>query len=888
MTPMSGRQALESVRPVLLTCAAEIVIAAALLVPLRAAAEVRLDLSAGFDNNYRPGCWTPLIVRVSNAPSNTHAQIQVQVRSRMSGAVTYMQSVNLHAGTADQFTAYYQHPDSAESPEITAQLIVDGRSVAEKKLEGSVALPDGQPAVIGLTQDQSGLNFLTQLDVGITHRPIPGSTNAYNNGFNNGTRTTNPFQNPGGIAPPRNPTRVLYPRVTTLPASPFAYRAIDAVVLGDVPLDSFNEEQWAALTTWVNDGGILIVSGGSDVNRARNAMLAPLLPVQVTGAKQVRSLPSLAEVYGIAPNLTSASVLVGKPTQDSTLLCQDGGRPTVSLRHVGNGTVVFTSFDLLAPEFRAWQGQRKFWQDIMERGSATLAVTRAMRAAMEPARSQPWFGGQSDNNSRTLTDALAGVQSVEAPPFQMIGLFLLAYIIFLVPVNYLLLKRWDKKELAWITAPVIILVFSVGAYAQGYRIKGGQLYLRSCSVIEGAVGSQAYDAYTFASIFSPRQDRYTLSVADSNACPSEIVEGGGFQSSVGDLRIDRSQRTSVKDALVNMWDHRSFGFGAHADLGGSISASVEQPNARQGRIHVANGTSHTLTDCAVSFRGNQALLGELKPGQGKTVSLSFEGNNVNGMSVLSSGAPRGIKNEFAVKQALAAILSSIQTIDPATGQNTGPLILSGWFNDDVTGLRLETDQPKTANVNLLVVHLPTPAGYAATPRPVIGAPITGSGGGFGFVPQVPRLQGRPPSPVQPPIQGGIQPQTANDYNNLAYTYANQGRLDLALQAANQALTLAPQDGNILDSVAEMHQRRKEYRQAAGFYALAVSRQPNGGITETHEKYGETLLALGDRANAVRHLRTAAQDMRSPYGARAVQQLQRLGISAPSRGGSMTF
>ena len=247
------------------------------------------------------------------------------------------------------------------------------------------------------------------------------------------------------------------------------------------------------------------------------------------------------------------------------------------------------------------------------------------------------------------------------------------------------------------------------------------------------------------------------------------------------------------------------------------------------------------------------------------------------MSVIAGGSAGGQRNEAAIKNALAEILSAFQTMDPGTGQNAGPLVLSGWFYDDVTGVRLENEQPKTANINLLVVHLPTPGGYEVAPRPVLGTPMSGSGGGFGMIRRGPTFPAQPGMPVPGPVRAAPRPMTANDYNALAYTYANQGKLDLALNAARNALRMAPQDGNILDSVAEMHQRRKEYRQAASYYALAISHQPNGGMTETHEKYGETLIALGDRANGIRHLQSAAADTSSRYGVLARQQLQKLGV-----------
>ncbi len=853
------------------------------LLPTAARADLKLDLSAGFDGNYRPGAWTLLTVKVSNAPSTTSAQLQVQVRSRLSGTTTYTQTVNLHSGSAtDQYTAYYLQPDSGDSPEISVQLFANGRVVADKKLEGSIPIADGQPAVLGLTQDQSGLNFLSQVDLGITHRTGSEASNPYNQNGNQ----PNPFPNPGSVARSRNPTRVIYPRASALPSSSFGYEAMDAVVLGDLPLDTLTEDQWSALVGWVKDGGMLIISGGADVNRARSKMLADILPLKVTGVRQARSLPSLAELYGRSPNITASPLLTGTMASDSNSICRDGGQPTLSVRHVGNGKVFLTSFDLLAPEFRAWPGQANLWQDLMQRGTRTVRITRLVKAAAQPVRFQSWMNSSS-GNSRMLTDALAGIQSVEAPPFQYIGLFLLAYIIFLVPVNYLLLKRWDKKELAWITAPIIILVFSIGAYAQGYRIKGGQLYLRSCSVVEGAANTEGFAAYTVASIFSPRQDRYTLSVADLYALPEEVLEGGGFQQAAGDLVIDRGQKTSIQNALVNMWDHRNFAFQSHVSLGGSITASLEQKGGQSARVNISNGTKYALNECAISFRGSQTIIGTIHPGEAKSANIALNGNNPAGITVVSAGTPGAPAAETAIKQALAGIAGSVAIVDPVVGQNGlvgSPLVLTGWFNDDVTGLALDSDQAKTTNVNLLVVHLPTPSGYDSPVGPGTGRPLPGSGGGFNMAPPVYR------PPVRAPMIA--QPQNASYYNDLAYNYASRGALDLALQAANQALSLAPQDGNILDTVAEMHQRKREYRQAAQFYALAVSRQPNGGGTETHEKYGETLLALGDRANGIRHLQRAAADTRSPYGARARQALQRAGAGAAGRvgnpGGSQTF
>lgn len=859
-----------SVRPRFVVCLLALLAGASILSsPLRA--QVKLDLTPGFDNNYRANSWTPLTVKIANPSVNGAAQLQVVVRSQYGGTRNYSLPIRLQPGTnSEQHTLYYFHPDVGESPEIIVQLIADGRMVAEKKLDNALQIQDDQPAILALTQDQSGLNYLTNVDLGYRHRNM-------NDPSQNGQWNGNPsFAPPGGSPGRKNPNRILYPRGSALPNSASGYTAMDAIVLGDLPLDTFSEDQWSALIGWVKDGGILVISGGADINRARNKMLADLLPIVPTGVAQVKSLNMLGEIYGSVPKFSTTPIIEGKLKTDSVPLCEDGGRAIVSSRRIGNGTVVFTAFDTMAPEFRAWPGQQKFWQDVMQRAERTIRVTEAVRTFNQPVVRNRWMGYE-DRGNRALSDALAGIQSTQAPRFQYIGLFLLLYIICLVPVNYLILKKWDKRELAWLTSLAIIFVFSTGAYAVGYRIKGGQLYLRYCSVIEGASNTDGYAAYTVASIFSPRQARYDLTIKDPNGLATEVTEGtNGMQRQAGDLSVESDQQTTIRNTVVNMWDHRNFDFETHLNLPGHLTATLEPTAPLQCKVHLYNGTGFDLTECALSFRGNQTIVGDLKAGQSRDIKFTYAGNGgTSGISVLSAGTQGAPSTENQIKAALASMASNASVYDANSAQNVSPFVFTGWLKGDVVGLSLANEQPEVTGVNLLVIHLPTPGGIAPS-RPVrIGEPMPGSGGGFNSRAQVNGgsvfVQSLPPS---------TQGLSADGLNNLAYTYANQGNLDAALLTAKRAQQMAPNDGNIMDSLAEMYQRRKDFKKAAPLYVKAIALQGGGGITETNAKYGETLISLGKKKEAIPYLQRAARNNQDRYGIRAQQLLQQLGAKSP--------
>ena len=119
-------------------------------------------------------------------------------------------------------------------------------------------------------------------------------------------------------------------------------------------------------------------------------------------------------------------------------------------------------------------------------------------------------------------------------------------------------------------------------------------------------------------------------------------------------------------------------------------------------------------------------------------------------------------------------------------------------------------------------------------------------------------------------------------NMLAYAQAEQDRLSEALRTARLALEKAPDNWMIVDTVAEMHQRRREFVTAAGYYRRALRYAPSGQAGETHCKYGETLLDLGKKTEAIKQLQLAAVGVESLWADRARAALERLGVKPPAR------
>lgn len=854
---------------------------ALLCLRLPAAAEITLQTTPGLETYYRDNRWTPVIVRVAGSGSTGTGRLELLVRSS-SGVQTYSRSIQMHAGTLnDRYTLLY--PQTSDVQEVTAQIKLDGRVVATQKVEGAQPLNDSLPLALVLTQDKSGLAQVNGAEVGYPHRlvsPVPVQRGMYPSGRRGYTPTPLPPPTPSGTTNgiTRNALKVLYPDAVSLPDLARGYEAADVVVLGDFSLDLLTENEWNAVRDWVRGGGTLLVCGGADINRLKSAQLADLLPITPTNVIQKQTLPALGKTYGAAPKLTGSPIIAGTLTSDAHALCSEDKLPLVAVRRFGNGSVLFTAFDLLAPEFRAWSGQKKFWETVMRVSVGETSLIQGMKAALSVS---PYQGGGIQN----LEDALAGVKSSEAPSFLLIGVFLVAYIVCLVPLNYLLLRKYDRREFAWLSVPAIILLFAGGAYAVGRASKSGALTLRYGTVIEGAANQDAWTAYTVASVFSPGQRRYDVAIADPNATVSELIARDPMfyrrqpDLTPHELTVEQDQATVVRDTLINMWDHRNFGFQSQVMLGGTVTATVERDGTDLYKVRVTNNTRFPLHNCLLAQPGGTSLdIGELKPGEQsveKTLRLDLpvvpptsgmpggNGPTMPGRGRMPGGYPgyggmppgmsrrNGINpgtpqyGKYDTPTRIEMAMTSLMALE--TGQpGTKPLVFTGWFSESVVGLSVENETPKVEGVNLLVVHLPTPDLRLPPPIPT---PVQNARSNP-FAP-TPGMRAAPPT-----VTGPMQ---AEQLNQMAYTYAYANRLEEALKTAKEAYALNPASGNIADTVAEMYQRKGDLKQAANYYEQSLRLSGGALDPETYAKYGLVLSALGRKPEALRYLEKGTAD-----------------------------
>lgn len=400
-----------------------------------------------------------------------------------------------------------------------------------------------------------------------------------------------------------------------IPERPEPLGGISAIVwAGDS--GALNEAQRRAIERWVGDGGQLVVVGGGDW-QSRTDAFSDLLPLENLAGVDDVPQDALAGWTGEteAP-IATATVATGDLRDGAlALITAEDGQVLASMRSVGAGRVILLGTDFATDEFRGWVGAPSLWSRLLPTNAAL----------------EQWFGGDFPIRQETenaMSGALSTVPALEVPPAELLLAVIVAYILLIGPISYIVLRRMDRRELAWVTAPLLVVVFSACSYGIGRTMKGGDVLVNEISVIrttsEG--GSATVDAY--AGIVSPDRTTYDMTV-EADALIGQLMRQDGLPRQSSDVRVEQGEPAHLRGLTVPV-----FGFEAVRATGivdYAPGLAVEW-TSRDGQVvgTVTNTSDVAIDDVAYISTVGGERIGDLAPGASEEFSLP--GTNFNGSS----------------------------------------------------------------------------------------------------------------------------------------------------------------------------------------------------------------------------------------------------------------
>ncbi len=444
---------------------------------------------------------------------------------------------------------------------------------------------------------------------------------------------------------------------TTLPNKAEILRNFDAIVIDNFATQTLTPEQITALQSWVNQGGVLIVTGGPEWQRTLGHLPASLLPMTITGTNTLPAGTHLLPIDGpVQSGQESAdtvqspvTISVAKPQADSTILLNAGNVPLITTTFEGLGSVSYLAYDPALEPFVGWAGTSKLWSGLLLRAIGDQILSNSTGANI------PWQGNPYGGS--TMDALLRSFFPNAYPPNWLILAILLSYILLLGPIRLLLVRRLKKRDWSWRIVLTTIVIFTLLSYGLALQQKGTAIVNSSISVIQlnrpDATGS-AEHITTYIGVFVPSQGDFIVHIPGDNLVQSSNqVQYQSYPyraQTTAQQTIVQSVATGTDVDLkgVDIWTARTLISKNDRHTAGGITSNLSlQQNTISGTV--TNTLPYALNDSYVLVGSDYIALGNLPSQSTQQINITLS-TNPNGIQ--TNGQQQSIADQIAGKQGI--------------------------------------------------------------------------------------------------------------------------------------------------------------------------------------------------------------------------------------------
>jgi hypothetical protein len=531
---------------------------------------VTLVIHAGFDGYYKDQRWLPVRITVANDGPDAKGTLSVAVpRNNGSAAVIVTRDVDLPTQSRREIFLYVPTEGFVSNLQVSL----------------SDANKDLATATTRVVQAGPG-----DLIYGV----LAGSPSSFNV--------------LSGVKPVSGSAFVAQLDIADLPPVSHAWRALDVLVVSDVDTGALSPEQRSAMAEWVASGGRLIVAGGPTWQKTA-AGLGALLPLVPSGTQTLADTSALAAFAASTAAAGPAIAATGALGPDAVTLASAGDVPIILARHSGFGQVMFLAIDPSFDPLKNWSGQEGMYRNLL---SGT-------------AQRPNWAEGL--RNWYSARDAINALPGLQLPSPLAISGFLGLYVLAVGPINYLILRRVKRRELAWLTVPALVVVFSAGAYFTGYQLRGGQPSLHRLAVVQVWPDAGQARVDGLVGLFSPRRSQYDIAFGPGFLARPMPIDSGSPGANT--FTVQQSDGTLIRAVRMEVGAVEPFVVQGQVPAPAFDSNLTLDVNTSQVTLRgtVTNHSDVALKDTVLLAPGAVQRLGNLGPGASASISLPLTGSH---------------------------------------------------------------------------------------------------------------------------------------------------------------------------------------------------------------------------------------------------------------------
>lgn len=626
------------------------------------------DIDVGFDGYVKPEEPTPVRIEVKNNFKDIEGKIELLVNKRHNKKV-YYNSYSKKINIAKDSTKIINLDAVFYSNDLLHVRIVDKNgNVVFKKMAKYLKMnrPDGMFMGV-FSENVDSLRYLSKIQ----------STS-----ISNGSRDN--FFEIAGLD-------------DTLPENHRTLKIFQTMVINNYDSEKLNEKQRQAVKEWVEAGGLLLIGTGPNYQKTLTGM-EDINFIEVKGTKEI----SIDDFGGYEPlKLVDASLRDGEE-----IFIKGNNDLKLYHRKLGKGHIVIAGFDMGLSPFVNWDGKDKFIGKVINK---YLNSDIANYERSHPTSRSHWFNNIVNYLPYNLL-----------PSMKTILIILILFILLVGPINYFVLKRIDKRELLWVTIPIIVVVFSTSIYILGFKTRLRQPISNNVSIIKIDDESKTAMVSTRAGLMGFKNGDWHITLDKNSEAlldgirDYDVLQRFGDKEVVTEYIFDKENHVIFKKAGI--LDVETITINNEIEFNDEIVSDIV---IKDGKLvgTVNNIPDLNLQDMIIFYGSRYKKLGDFKEGEeSKKFEVYINKKNTvkDWYGIMDSiYGYRGSRSKNAANEAEDILNNNVKR-DILEGLmdsklsliNRNRFFILAWNKDDIgSTIKINGKEAKNINRNLLLIPL---------------------------------------------------------------------------------------------------------------------------------------------------------------------------------------
>ena len=339
------------------------------------------------------------------------------------------------------------------------------------------------------------------------------------------------------------------PTSRSLPNTWIAYSAVNVLVIRGIRLTErrISKAQQTAMLDWVQRGGTLIISGGSNFNYLRGSFIEPYLPVELKRVEMDTLPTGVREQLGFqssGSNENPFERIQFVPKVGCETLIGTEEQLYVAKRNFGDGQILCLAFDYNVPPFSEQQIGEMFWHGLLS------------RSGKSPKHLADRYALALQHEEKIYKEFLSKMPT-QVPLIKLLSIVLPVYLLSFGGCLFYFSKSKQKPRTYWISGCLFVL-FSVSTIGVGGHIFPNNITADRLSILSIYPERQRAHLQSYVSLRATRRTETSFEFAKRTFVRQQEVGNSGNQLSRKIGTFVQDSGSQLQDLSVEPWQPTTY------------------------------------------------------------------------------------------------------------------------------------------------------------------------------------------------------------------------------------------------------------------------------------------------------------------------------------------